>query len=42
LINLERRRGIAPELAEGIEQAINAALNDLADEFELMSGAPEG
>lgn len=39
--NLERRMGIAPEVAEAVGRAIDAALNDLADEFELMTGAPE-
>lgn len=34
--NLERTKGIAPDVAEAISQAIDAGLNDLADEFRML------
>lgn len=36
--HLERRLGIAPELAEEIAKQIDETLSTLADEFELMGG----
>jgi phage terminase Nu1 subunit (DNA packaging protein) len=39
--NLERRLGVAPEVAEEVGRAIDAALNDLADEFQMMTAEPE-
>jgi phage terminase Nu1 subunit (DNA packaging protein) len=37
--NLERKLGVTPEVAETVGGAIDAALNDLADEMELMAGS---
>lgn len=34
--NLERTKGIAPDIAEAIGVAIDAGLNDLADEFRML------
>ncbi len=36
--NLERTLGISADVAEEVGKAIDATLNDLADEFEMMSG----
>ena len=36
--HLERRLGIAPDLAEEIGKLLDEALSTLADEFELMGG----
>lgn len=36
--NLERRLGVAPEVAEAIGKEIDSALADLASEFEAMAG----
>lgn len=38
--NLERKLGISPELAQEISNQIDAALDELADEFEMMCAAP--
>lgn len=35
--NLERRLGIAPEVAQAVGEMIDAALDTLADEFEMMT-----
>lgn len=37
--NLERRMGISPEVAQEVGDMIDAALNDLASEFEMMTNA---
>lgn len=39
--NLERHRGITPDIAEEIQQQVDAALNDLADTFQMMVGDEE-
>lgn len=36
--NLERKLGISPEVAQSVGDQIDNALNDLADEFEMMTG----
>ena len=35
--NLERRMGVSPEVAEEVGKQIDAALDDLASEFEMMT-----
>lgn len=37
--NLERRMGVSPEVAQEVGDQIDAALNDLASEFEMMTNA---
>ncbi len=37
--NLERRLGVSPEVAQEVGDQIDAALNDLASEFEMMTNA---
>ncbi|MQR02338.1 DUF1441 family protein [Glaciimonas soli] len=39
--NLERKLGITPEVAEEVGRQIDAALQDLANEFEIMCGDDE-
>lgn len=39
--NLERRLGVTPEVAEAVGQAIDAALEELANEFKMMTSEPE-
>lgn len=36
--NIERKLGVSAEVAEEVGRQIDAVLNDLADEFELMTG----
>lgn len=38
--NLERKLGIAPEVAQEVGDQIDAALDELASEFEMMCMAP--
>lgn len=38
--NLERTHGITPEIAEEVGKAIDLALQDLAQAFELMTAEP--
>jgi predicted nucleic acid-binding Zn-ribbon protein len=37
--NLERRLGVSPEVAQEVGNQIDAALDDLASEFEMMTSA---
>jgi predicted nucleic acid-binding Zn-ribbon protein len=37
--NLERRLGVSPEVAQEVGNQIDAALDDLASEFEMMTNA---
>lgn len=37
--NLERRLGVSPEIAQEVGNQIDAALDDLASEFEMMTNA---
>ena len=37
--NLERRLGVSPEVAQEVGDQIDAALDDLASEFEMMTRA---
>lgn len=39
--NLERRLGVSPELAQAVGEMIDAALDTVADEFELMTSNAE-
>lgn len=36
--NLERKLGVSAEVAQSVGEQIDNALNDLADEFEMMTG----
>lgn len=38
--NLERKLGVAPEVAQEVGDQIDAALDELADEFEMMCSIP--
>lgn len=38
--NLERKLGISPEVAQEVGNQIDAALDELADEFEMMCATP--
>ncbi|MDP2262669.1 MAG: hypothetical protein Q8K24_05870 [Hydrogenophaga sp.] len=38
--NIERKLGVSPEVAQSVGELIDAALDDLADEFEMMTAAP--
>lgn len=35
--NLERKLGVSPEIAAAVSEQIDAALDDLASEFEMMT-----
>ena len=37
--NLERRLGVSPDVAQEVGNQIDAALDDLASEFEMMTNA---
>lgn len=39
--NLERKLGVSPTVAEEVGRQVDAVLNDLADEFEMMTGPDE-